>query len=143
MIVAAKVSGERVGINRDNGKLLSGWDHVAQSILVIFTTRLNTRLMLLDFGSDITGLIDAPGNSQTFARFYSAMVEAIVKWEPGFRVSSFAIVQATQDGAFTIQMSGIYYPRGHLGDYSVSENATMRFVMAATNSGVIFTGAPI
>ena len=143
MAGAAKISGERVGTNRVTGKLLTGWAHCVQSIWVIFTTRINTRLMLLDFGSDVPGLIDRPGNRETFALFCSAITQALVKWEPGFRVTQFSVVDANQDGQFTIEMTGIFYPRGHLGDYSVSEDATTRFLMAAGQNGVIFTGSQV
>jgi phage baseplate assembly protein W len=143
MASAATVSGERVGIDRNTGKTLTGWAHCAQCLLVLFSTLLNTRLMLLDYGSDIPGMIDRPGTNATFALLYNAMTQAILKWEPGFRATYFAVVEATGDGAFTIEIAGLFYPRGHLGDYSISENATMRFVMALTSSGAIFTGTAI
>ena len=73
-----------------------------QSIWDILTTRLNTRVMLLDYGSDVPALIDQPGNRETFARFYSAIAQALVKWEPGFRVTQFQLVDANQDGTFTV-----------------------------------------
>ena len=130
-------SGDRVGFNRVTGALLTGFDHCLQSILDIFTTRINTRIMRLDYGSDGIGLLDRPGNRQTIALFYSTMVTALLKWEPGFRINQFYVVDANGDGQFTFEMVGIFYPRGHLGDYSVSQDATSRFVMSATGELLI------
>jgi uncharacterized protein len=120
----AAVSADRVGTSKTTGKLLYGFEHCMQSIWDILTTRVNTRVMLLDYGSDVPALIDQPGNRETFARFYSAITQALLQWEPGFRITQFQVVDAFSDGSFTIAMIGLYYPRGHLGDYSVSEDAT-------------------
>ena len=140
---SASIAGERLGTNKLTGKLLYGFAHCVQSIWDILTTRFNTRVMLLNYGSDVPSLIDKPGNRETFARFYSAIAVALQNWEPGFRVTQFNIVDANQDGQFTIEMIGIFYPRGHLGDYSVSENATTRFLMAVGQNGVLFTTGPV
>lgn len=143
MAGAAKVSGERVGVDRETGKLLTGFAHCLQSLLVIFTTRINTRLMRLSFGSDIPALVDRPQARETFARLYNAMTQAVLDWEPGFRIRYFNVVDASPEGAATIELTGVYYPRGHLGDYSVAEDATMRFTMSITNTGMILTGSPV
>jgi phage baseplate assembly protein W len=135
-----KAPESRVGTNRVTGKLLTGFAHVVQSLWVLFTTRVNTRVMRLRYGSDIPGLIDHPGNRASIALLYSALVSATIQWEPGFRFTQLSIDSAGADGHFVLSFNGIYYPRGHLGDYSVAENATLRFLAAATANGLIFTG---
>ena len=130
----------RVGTSNVTGKRIYGWAHAVQSIWDVLTTRLNTRVMLLDYGGDNPGLIDHPGNKQSIAAFFSAITSALLKWEPGFRLTQLGIAEAGADGAFTLVMTGLFYPKGHFGDYSVVEDATSRFIVAAGENGYIFTG---
>jgi len=130
----------RVGTDRATGKRIYGWAHAVQSIWDVLMTRLNTRIMLLDYGGDSPGLIDHPGNKQSIATFFSAITTALLKWEPGFRLTNLGIADANTDGAFTLVMTGLFYPRGHLGDYSVVEDVATRFIVAAGENGYVFTG---
>ena len=112
---------QRAGMDRRTGRLLTDWEHCAQSIQFILATRLGTVIMLLDFGSDVPSLIDRPGTAETIARCYAAAAGALRRWEPGFRVREFELVRAGSDGVFDIELRGTFYPRGHVGDYSLSE----------------------
>jgi len=131
----------RVGLNRVTGKYLTDWDHCVQSLLDIFTTHIGTRVMRLDYGSGDMALLDRPGNKQVIALFYSTLVSAILQWEPGFRVTQFQVVVAGADGQFTFAIVGIFYPRGHLGDYSISQDMTAQFTLNALG-GIVAVGAP-
>lgn len=110
-----------VGINRRTGKLLTGWDHVEQSISVILTTPIGSRVMRREFGSRLFELVDAPMNDATILEVYVACAEAIEKWEPRFRLSRVLIGDADAQGRISLALFGTYYPRGHLGDFSVEE----------------------
>jgi hypothetical protein len=44
---------DAVGANETTGKIPCGFDHCVQSIWDIFATRLNTGVMLLDYGCDV------------------------------------------------------------------------------------------
>lgn len=113
----------RVGIDRNTGRLIKGWQHCLQSIYVILTTRINLRTMRLDFGSDCPALLDQPGNKTSIAKWYVAIFKAM-KWEPGFKITKLQLVKAAKTGGYTFSLTGIFYPRGHLGDYSISEPQT-------------------
>jgi phage baseplate assembly protein W len=129
-VAGSTARSERSGIDWETGKPLSGFDHCMQSMWILFTTRIGTRVMRLDVGSDVTALLDSPANRETIARFYAAITEALLKWEPGFRVTRFTVEEASGDGGFAFGITGIYYPRGHLGDYSIAEDRTASFVLS-------------
>lgn len=111
------------GINRRTGKPLTDWQHVVQSIEVILSTRIGTRVMRRDFGSDVPNLIDRPGTQDMVVDVVIAAAEAIDKWEPRFSLKTVTIVGAGPDGIFTLALSGRYYPRGHVGDFTKFEDA--------------------
>ena len=110
--------GAGTGFNRENGALLSGFDHVRQSIGVILTTPIGSRVMRREFGSELFDLIDRPMTDQVILAIYSATVMAIARWEPRYAVTACAITDASAEGGISLQLSGVYYPRGHLGDFT-------------------------
>lgn len=132
---------DSTGVNAETGKPLSDWDHVQQSIRKILTTRLNTRVMRRDFGSELPDLIDAKMSGRNVLAVYSAAAAAIQKWEPRFRVKSARLnaagylttedgrtIRAGEGGIVSLELHGLYFPRGHLGDFSVVEDASARVI---------------
>jgi phage baseplate assembly protein W len=77
--------------------------------------------MRRDYGSNIPDLIDRPQGRDTVLEVTMALGEALEKWEPRFRLSQVLIEDASPDGTFQLFVRGDYYPRGHLGDFSVVE----------------------
>jgi uncharacterized protein len=109
------------GINRSTGKYITGWQHVAQSIYVIISTPLGSRVMRRDFGSRIFDLMNRPMTAENVMEVYLATAEALDRWEPRFRLRNARIVDAKPDGHMTLAIYGMYYPRGHLGDTTAYE----------------------
>jgi len=122
------VVANRLGVNRETGAILTDWDHCVQSIWDILTTEVGSRVMLLDYGASPADLLDRPGNQQVIALWYSSIVTAIYRWEPGFRIARFILESAGPDGHYTFDIIGLFYPRGHLGDYSLVEDRTVSFL---------------
>ena len=114
------------GVNRVDGRPLSNFEHVRQSIEVILTTVIGSRVMRREFGSEVLNLIDRPLTDRVILAVYSAVVMAIARWEPRFAVTGCKISRADETGKLSLQIFGIYYPRGHLGDFSRSEDAQTR-----------------
>ncbi len=108
------------GIKRSDGRVLDGWEHVKQSLMDIWTTPKSTRVMRRDYGSSLLALMDRPGTYDVVLEAVMSAVEA-ERWEPRFRVREVTLESGGSDGMFGLVVSGIYYPRGHLGDYSVYE----------------------
>lgn len=106
------------GFNNEAGSLLTGFDHVAQSIGVILNTPIGSRVMRREFGSEIIDLIDRPMTDQVILAIYSAAVMALARWEPRFAITGCQITDAAADGTVSIEFTGTYYPRGHLGDFT-------------------------
>ena len=86
--------------------------------------------MRRDFGSDLPELIDRKMTAANILKVYAASALAIIRWEPRFRMKAGRVASATADGKLSIEIFGLYYPRGHLGDYSVAENVSTRVVYA-------------
>lgn len=124
----------RVGIDASTGRCLFGWEHCLQSIAKILTTELGERVQLRDFGSLIPRLIDRPQVDETIMDIYVAtadaleprMVEGRQLGEPGFILLR-ANIDANNPGIVTLEVGGVFFENGHLGDYSnpVERNATL------------------
>lgn len=106
------------GFNRDAGTVLQDFDHVRQSIGVIMTTPIGSRVMRREFGSELFDLIDRPMTDRVILAIYAAAVMAIARWEPRYAVTGCRLTSAGADGAIGLEFNGTYYPRGHLGDFT-------------------------
>ncbi|MEE9481860.1 baseplate assembly protein [Methylobacterium ajmalii] len=99
-----------VDIDRTTGELIQGWPRCKQSIIVILTTRLHTRIMRLWWGSEFLGIQDKPGNEQTYFEGIRAASLAINEHEPEFQVTSFLIGGTQVDGVVEVTIEGVYLP---------------------------------
>ena len=109
---------DSTGVNKVTGKPLSDFDHVIQSIGVIITTPIGSRVMRREFGSEIFDLIDRPMTQRVILAVYAAAVLAIARWEPRYAVTGVQLLEADASGVASLAFDGTYYPRGHLGDYT-------------------------
>ncbi|MGJ7040505.1 GPW/gp25 family protein [Shinella sp. BE166] len=119
---------DSTGVNAATGAALTGWQHVQQSIKKILTTPIGSRVMRREFGSDLPDLVDTKMIQRNVLAVYSAAATAIARWEPRFRMRGGAVERAEPTGVLALVIYGTYFPRGHLGDYSVAEDATARVV---------------
>jgi uncharacterized protein len=109
------------GVDRNTGKPVSGWEHTQLCIQDLATTEIGTRVGRRDYGCNLPDLQDRPGTAAWIGRATVALSGALTKWEKRFKLVSSKLVKAGPDGAFAIAMTGDYYPRGHLGDFSIVE----------------------
>ncbi|SDK40365.1 GPW/gp25 family protein [Bradyrhizobium ottawaense] len=94
-------------IDRETGALVQGWDRIKQSIFVILTTRLRTRLMRLWWGSKFLDMQDKPGNQEVLMAGMMAAIAAINTYEPEFKVTRVTIDDFGPDGDITITIEGV------------------------------------
>jgi Bacteriophage baseplate protein W len=122
----------RNGVNRYTGQLMQGWDHVEQSMEVIFATGFHERILRRWVGSFVPHILGEIMVPRVITRFHWAMVVAIDLWEPNYRIQTVYFMdsaieqwQPTQTfdvaGEFRLghayfRTEGNYRPRAHLGD---------------------------
>lgn len=82
------------GMDSRTGKALSGDAHLAQSIRDILTTRIGTRVMRRDYGSEIPGLVDMPVSDDNIVDIFAAVADALDKWEPRLRLDRVEVASA-------------------------------------------------
>lgn len=119
---------DSTGVNAVTGQELTDWEHVEQSIDTILTTPIGSRVMRRDFGSHLPDMVDRKLTPRGVLAIYSAAALALVKDEPRFRLTKASIISADQTGRIGLALFGTYYPRGHLGDYSIAEDQSTRVV---------------
>ncbi len=95
-------------MNRWTGEPITGWEAVLQSIAVILTTPIGSRVMRRDFGSELPDLIDRPMTSRVVLAVYAATADALARWEPRFRLTGVQIGEASAQGRLTLHLRGEY-----------------------------------
>ena len=107
------------GINRFTGQPLTDWDHVLQSVDVIFDTEIGERVMLRHFGGGMRRLLGRKLTPDLLALAAAVFALSITIWEPRLRVVKVSVapsIEEIRQGAVSFVMEVAYRPRGHLGD---------------------------
>ena len=111
------------GIDRRTGKVLRGLAHVRQSVEVIFTTRLMSRVMRRTFGSAIPILLGRSNlTAPDLLRFYTAIHLALALWEPRLRSlrayypKSQNTPETARQGRMGLRLTVRYMPNALQGD---------------------------
>lgn len=99
------------GTDNTTGKELSGLAHVKQSIIDILTTPIGSRPYRRDYGSRIFELLDRATNPAGLAELNMASAEAIIKWEPRFKLER-VTASVAEPGKTEITIEGVYLPNG-------------------------------
>jgi uncharacterized protein len=135
----AFVAPARNGMNRRTGKLLQGWNHVEQSLELIFATPFHERVLRRWVGSFVPHILGESMVPRVITRFFWAIASAIDIWEPNYRIKQVFFMGDALDSWRTIggttadtlaaadlirlgqaifRQEGVYRPRAHLGDFT-------------------------
>lgn len=114
---------------RHTGRPLDGWEHVRQSLDDIVTTAVGERVERRRYGADAMAFLDRPMAPGPLMDVYVAIAQAIAPrringreyGEPRFDLAAILPREAGPDGRLVLDLVGLYYPRGHLGDFTVFE----------------------
>ena len=77
---------QRYGMHAQTGRLLSGIEHLQQSIADILCTLIGSRVMRRDYGSRLFELLDKPLNPSTILQWTAAVADALGRWDPRFKL---------------------------------------------------------
>ncbi|MFM8745989.1 MAG: GPW/gp25 family protein [Aestuariivirga sp.] len=117
--MAADLNSPSVGLDAATGGIVTGWDHVVQSLADIFATRFGARIMREWYGSFVPNLLGRLITPDEVVPCFAAITSAIEQWEPRFRVTRIQAVEVTHDGRLHVFLDGEYRPRAMLGDFTV------------------------
>ena len=115
----ADLTNPSVGLDATSGLVLTGWDHVLQSLSDIFTTGFGERIIREWHGSFVPSLLGRLITPQEVTPFFVAITSAIEQWEPRYRVSEIKVLKANREGALHFYLDGEYRPRAVYGDFTV------------------------
>lgn len=121
----------RTGIDRYTGQILTGWAHVRQSLEVIWTTRIGTLVMLLDFGSDLRSWLSEDIDTTTALGIYDELIRSAEAYEPEYRIKELQLLRITRDGGLGLRHTGLYYPEGRYGNYGLALPVGGRLALTA------------
>ena len=126
------------GIDRGTWGVITGWDHVIQSIELLLTTRYFERVAREHVGSPVPALLGELANAGTVIRFQWAVAVVILLFEPRFTPTRISPLTLDRSGASGWVIEGIYRPRGHLGDMTPA--ATVRLRLGQTGGQLVLAG---
>ncbi|WP_027808303.1 GPW/gp25 family protein [Burkholderia cenocepacia] len=78
------------GMDAKTGAFIDGDEHLSQSVEIIMSTPLASRIKRRTFGSELPDLIDGPANRALLVRVYAAVATAIMRWEPRLTLTKVA-----------------------------------------------------
>jgi phage baseplate assembly protein W len=144
----AVISPARNGVNRVDGKMLQGWEHVEQSMQVIFATPFHERILRRWVGSYVPYILGETYVQRIVTRFFWAIAVSIDLWEPNYRIKKvaymgdaletwspqmFDAVNEFRLGHGIFRTEGVYRPRAHLGDITPYQQSAIAIVGRGTD----------
>jgi len=116
----------RSGLDARSGKPLAGAQHLMQSLGKIWGTRIDTRVMLLDFGSNLRSLLSEDLSPSIALLIYNELVASAARWEPEYAITQIQLVTLTEQGRLGLRHGGLYYPEGRFGNFEIAIPLTLQ-----------------
>ncbi|MCX2722612.1 GPW/gp25 family protein [Roseibium salinum] len=130
------------GLDRTTFRLTDNLAHTLQSVEVILSTNIGSRVMRRPFGGGVAELLGRAMQPRLFALIQQLVGTAIDLWEPRLsvrRVSFAGSADEVRLGSATIVIEVDYRPRGHLSDFAVERNLSfsVNFAGGAASASVL------
>lgn len=109
-------------LDRGTFEPIDNFTSALQSVEVILSTRIGSRVMRREFGGGAAELLGRAITGPLFAAFQQLVATAIDLWEPRFQVRRVSVTGSTDEiraGTAGFSLEVDYRPRGHLGDFRV------------------------
>ncbi|WP_282046305.1 GPW/gp25 family protein [Roseibium album] len=130
------------GVDRYTLKPIDNLSHTMQSVEVILSTDIGSRVMRRPFGGGVSELLGRALVPRTFAIMQQLIGTAIDLWEPRLavrRVSFEGSAGAVRVGTASVVIAADYRPNGHLGDFTVEQTVSfsVSFAQGKASSSVL------
>lgn len=99
-----------IGVCKNTGHRIKGWDRCKQSISTIIEAQIGTYIGMRHFGNYLYDLIDEPQTSYFLAVAMAQIANALSRFEPEFLLEEFELLEATSEGKSLIAIKGLYKP---------------------------------
>lgn len=104
------------GMDRRTGRWIRGRAHLAQSVEILFATRVGTRVQRRQVGSDDSRLQDRPITEDDIASAAMPIAEALEAWEPRLSLARVEIREAAVTGKLVLGLQYVERLRALQGD---------------------------
>lgn len=128
------------GMDRNTGRRLTDFAHIAQSVGDIFSTGFGERVLRRFYGSDLPRLLGENMVPSTFLRFFTAFATALIQ-EPRLLLLRVIPLSVDRDGKSGMRLVFEERPRGHLGDFTPAGKRYIDIARRNENFEVTGTGA--
>ena len=95
-------------MSQKTGKAISGQEHLIQSLKVLLSTPIGSRVMLPEYGSALSDLLDSPITPSTRLQINKSIFNAVAQWEPRFTLRQIQSISRDIDGEITLTLIGTY-----------------------------------
>lgn len=110
------------GMDRRTGRWIRGRAHLAQSVEMLFQTRIGTRVQRRPVGSDDGVLQDRPITEDDVAAAAMPIAVALEAWEPRLALTKVTITEASVGGRLGIALRYTERLRALRGDRTVTSD---------------------
>ncbi len=122
-----------INVDRRTGAIVRDRADIRQSVEDILTTRIGSRLLARDYGSDVPSRVDAPMNDRNRLALFADIHDALqprqgmygILGEPRFALRRIVVTDASVAGRIVLLLLGVEYPNGHKGDMTPANGAAL------------------
>lgn len=107
-----------MGMDRRTGLIISGIEHLRQSIEDILGTPLGSRRMRPEYGSKLRRYVDLPVSAGWKSAVQAEVARALDRWEPRLRLGGVRVT-GVMNGKIILELKGEYLGDSQLLEVSV------------------------